>query len=196
VKPAFRLSLVALSMTAGLLALLLTAGVFSLAGASADVDLGVSVGVPTHVAADALLEANVAYSNTGPVAAPDDTRLTVTLPPEVQFVAAVDGANATLPPDEAEGNTLTWRVGALPAGACCHHIRITGRVAAGVAEGTVLTHRAAIDSSALESNAGNNASAAVSQVCDMASSSKRVHASEVMPGEVLTYTIELKLARR
>jgi hypothetical protein len=191
-----RLGRLALSVTAGLVVVLFVVGLFSLAKADADVDLGVELSAPAHVAPDTLVEVNVAYGNSGASAAPENTWLTVTLPSGVQFVSAVDREGNPAPPAVTQSNTLAWQVGPLPAGACCRHIFITERIGADLAEGLALTHTTTIATSALESNTSDNTASASSLVCDMAGSAKRVQAREVMPGDVLTYTIELNLAHR
>jgi hypothetical protein len=191
-----RLSLLALSLTAGLLAVLWTASQFAPVSADTTVDLGVSIGAPAHVAPDTLVEVNVAYSNSGTSAAPDATWLTVTLPAEASFVHATDRSGNPLPPDFNNGTTLAWRVGPVPARTCCQHILVTARIAAAVTEGTALTHTAAIATTAPEADTANNTASAISLLCDMAGSQKRVQTREVMPGDVLTYTIDLSLARR
>jgi hypothetical protein len=191
-----RLGRLALSVTVGLVAVLLVVVLFSLAYAEAEVDLDVEVSAPTHVAPDSTVEVNVAYGNGGTGDASENTWLTVTLPGGVQFVSAVDRAGNPAPPDITQGDTLAWQVGPLPAGACCRHIFITERIGSDLVEGLALTHTATMETSVFESNTSNNSASASSLVCDMAGSAKRVQAREVMPGDVLTYTIDLNLAHR
>jgi len=84
----------------------------------------------------------------------------------------------------------------LAANSCCGHILITEKTSSSLIEGTALTNTASITTTVVESNTTNNTASAVSIVCEMAGSVKQVHAGEVMPGDVLTYTIVINRARR
>jgi hypothetical protein len=63
-------------------------------------------------------------------------------------------------------------------------------------EGTLLTTTAEIATTAVESDTTSNVAETVSVVCDMAGSAKQVHAGWAMPGDVLTYTLQLQYQRR
>jgi uncharacterized repeat protein (TIGR01451 family) len=87
-------------------------------------------------------------------------------------------------------------MGSLPADSCCDHILLTLKTAADLVEGTLLTTTAKIATTAVESDTTNNIAEAVSVVCDMTGSTKQVHAGWAMPGDVLTYTLQLQYQNR
>jgi hypothetical protein len=122
--------------------------------------------------------------------------VTATLPSGTQFVTSTDRWGMTLLPDLIDGNVIAWDVGSLPADSCCGHILLTMKTAAGLAEGTPLTTTAEIATTAVESDTTNNLAEAVSVVCDMAGSTKQVHTGWAMPGDVLTYTLQLQYQPR
>jgi hypothetical protein len=184
-----------LALGLGVTAVVLTMVGFSSANAAGQVDLTLDMKAPRHVAPSSTFKVNIAYANIGTEDAPG-AWVTATLPGGTQFITATDRWGAPLPPDVSDGDELAWNVGPLPAGSCCRHIFITEWVSEELAEGETLTNSAVIATSVVESDTTNNQDSAVSLVCAMAGSAKRVHAREVMPGDVLTYTIQLKLARR
>jgi hypothetical protein len=190
------LILLASGLALALAILMLVFASSTAAAAEGEVDLSIGLRAPQHVAPSSTFVINLAYSNTGTVASPDDTWITATLPDQVAFVEAVDRWGEPLAPDGIQGNTITWNVGAVPPGGCCAHILISVQVGADAPEGEILEISAAIGSSALEANLANNTASLTSLVCDMAGSTKHVHAIEVKPGDVLTYTIALNLAYR
>jgi hypothetical protein len=159
------------------------------------VDLALTINAPDHVAVDAGFTANIAYENVGTAIAPE-ARVTATLPSGTQFVTATDRWGAALPPDLIDGNLIAWNVGSLPAGSCCGHVLLTLKTAADLIEGTPLTTTAQIATTAIESDTTNNLAETVSVVCDMAGSTKQVHAGWAMPGDVLTYTLQLHYQHR
>ncbi len=159
------------------------------------VDLAIAVNAPDHVAVDANFVANIAYKNAGTAIAPN-VRVTATLPGGTQFITSTDRWGAALPPDLIDGNVLVWNVGSLPADSCCGHILLTMRTAADLAEGTPLTTTAEIATTVVESDTTNNLAEVVSVVCDMAGSTKQVHTGWALPGDVLTYTLQLQYQHR
>jgi hypothetical protein len=173
---------------------LLVAGFAS--AAEAEVDLSVTIGVPEHVAPGAQFTVNLAYSNLGETASPEDTFVMVKLPDGIQYVASIDQAGQPLEPEVVGSNQLTWQVGSLAAGSCCKHIWITLAVASDLPEGQELEVQAEVGSSAAETLTDNNIASDIGTVCDMAGSTKQVQAGQVQPGDVLTYTIQLRLAQR
>ncbi len=173
---------------------LLMAGFAS--AAEAEVDLSLTIGAPEHVAPGEQFTANLAYSNLGEMASPEDTWVTVILPEGVQYVSSVDQAGLPLTPEVVGSDQLTWQVGPLAAGSCCQHIWITLAVAGDLTEGQELEVQAEIGSSATETITDNNTASDISTVCDMAGSTMQVQAGQVQPGDVLTYTIQLRLAQR
>jgi uncharacterized repeat protein (TIGR01451 family) len=184
-----------LALGLGLTAVVVTVVGLSIALAAGQVDVTIDLTAPTHVVPNSQFVVNIAYTNIGTEAALD-VQVTATLPDGVQFITATDRWGTPLMPTSITGNVLVWDVGLLPANACCGHILITEQVNASLAEGTALTNTATIATTAVESDTTNNTTSVVSVVCDMAGSVKQVHAGEVMPGDVLTYTIVLDLARR
>ncbi len=190
------LILLASSVALALVGLLLMAAGSTAAAAEGEVDLSIGLRAPQHVAPSSTFVINLAYSNTGSAASPEDSWITASLPDQVAFVEAVDRWGVPLAPDSIQGNTITWNVGAVPAGECCAHILISVQVGEEAPEGEGLEISAAIGSSAVETNLTNNTASLTSLVCDMAGSTKQVQGSEVKPGDVLTYTITLNLAHR
>jgi hypothetical protein len=171
------------------------AGVSAAVTTEEQVDLAIAINAPDHVAADANFVANIAYENVGTTSAPD-ARVTATLPGGTQLVTSTDRWGAALPPDLIDGSVLAWNPGSLPAGPCCGHILLTLKTAADLAEGTLLTTTAEIATTAIESDAMNNLAEAASVVVDMAGSTKQVHTDWAMPGDVLTYTLQLQYQHR
>jgi len=163
--------------------------------ATSDIDLALELSAPDHVAVDAEYVVNLKYENLGTTAAPD-AQVSAVLPDGTQFVTSTDRWDVALPPTGINGNTLTWDVGPIAAGTCCRHIFITVRTGVGLVENTLLTMTATIATTAAESDLSNNSTEVNSVVCDMAGSSKQVHAGEVMPGDVLTYTLQLQYQQR
>jgi hypothetical protein len=184
-----------LALGLGLTAVVMTVAGLSSALAAGQADVTIDLTAPAHVAPNTQFVANIAYANIGTEAAPD-TQVTATLPDGVQFITATDRWGAPLLPTSITGNVLVWDIGLLPPDACCGHIFVTEQVNGSLVEGTALTNTAVIATTAVESDTTNNAASVVSVVCDMARSVKRVHSGEVMPGDVLTYTIVLDLAPR
>ncbi len=182
----------------GLGALAVALSVVSVSAAvmtDAQVDLAIAINAPDHVAVDTNFVANIAYENVGTAIAPE-ARVTATLSSGAQFVTATDRWGAVLPPDLIDGNVVAWNVGSLPADSCCSHILLTMKTASDLIEGTLLTTTAEIATTAIESDTTNNLAEAVSVVCDMAGSTKQVHAGWAMPGDVLTYTLQLQYQHR
>ncbi len=165
------------------------------AAATSEVDLTLELSAPDHVVVDAEYELNLKYENLGATAAPD-VQVVAVLPTGTQFVTSTDRWGAVLVPDVIDGNTLTWSLGPLAAETCCGHILITVKTDAALVEGTALTATASVATTAVESDATNNTAEAVSVICDMAGSVKQVDATEVMPGDVLTYTLQLRYQHR
>jgi uncharacterized repeat protein (TIGR01451 family) len=190
------LILLASSLALVLVILMLVAASSPASAADGEVDLRLSLHAPQHVAPSSTFVINLAYSNTGTLASPEDAWVTIYLPNRVVFVEAVDHWGEPLVPASSLGNSITWKVSAVPIGECCAHIFTSVQVGEEAPEGEVLEISAAIGSSALETNLANNTATLTSLVCDMAGSTKQVQAGEVKPGDVLTYTITLNLAYR
>jgi hypothetical protein len=185
-----------LLLSMGLLAVFLSSTAAAQISDPETVDLSVTIVSPQHVAPGETYVANIAYSNLGDIASPDDTSVTLLLPEGVEFVSATDRLGNDYPPTSADDNPLIWQVGSVPASECCQHIFVTLSVADDRAEGEELVLKADILSEAVEADASNNTASTTSVVCDMAGSTKQVHAGEVKPGDILTYTIQLRLAQR
>lgn len=183
----------------GFLVMLFISASVATYAASGDVDLTVDLKAPAHVASGSAFLVNIAYYNLGSEAAPDAI-VTATLPAETQFITATDRWGDPLPPDVAEGNTLSWYFDqpgcSTPLDACCGHILLTLQADPDLAEGTVLTTTATIATTAVESDTTNNESCVGSVIGAMAGSTKQVQARHAMPGDVLTYTVTISRARQ
>jgi uncharacterized repeat protein (TIGR01451 family) len=179
-----------------LVALVLGSSQIMPAQADTQLDLEITLKAPQHVAPGSNPVINLSYSNIGTAGSPADTRIQVVLPEGLGFVSAVDQDGNPLPPASIDGNVLTWMVGVLPASSCCAHIWITTLVDNDLPEETLLTTTAEISSEAPENNLTNNQASVTSQVCDMGDSKKEVDKEQAKPGDVLTYTITLRLAQR
>jgi uncharacterized repeat protein (TIGR01451 family) len=178
-------------------ALLLLFSAGKLASAEAgDFDLAVAVSVPDHVAPGAVYIAKVVYGNLGEISSPAETQIIFTLPAGVEFISAVDRSGAPLPPDTIDSNLLTWDVGALPANDCNQFILLTLKVADNLPEETELPVQVEIVPTLNDADLTNNVAGDASLVCDMAGSTKQVSGETVRPGDILTYTIQLRLAQR
>jgi len=184
-----------LALGLGLTAVVVTVAGLSTVLAAGQADVTIDLTAPAHVAPNSQFVVNIAYANIGTEAAPD-VQVTATLPDGVVFITATDRWDAPLLPASVIGNVLVWDISPLPPDSCCGHIFITEQVDGSLAEGTPLTNTATIATTAVESDTTNNTASVVSVVCDMAGSVKQVYAGEIMPGDVLTYTIVLDLARR
>jgi hypothetical protein len=182
----------------GIIVVLLMSGL-STSAASGDIDLTVELGAPAHVAPGSTLVVNIAYYNLGTEAAPG-VLVTATMPGGTQLITSTDRWGAPLPPDETDGNTLSWNFEGpdccKPLSASCGHILLTLQADENLPEGTELTTTASIATTAVESDTTNNESSVVSLVCAMAGSTKQVHAGYAMPGDVLTYTITINRAQQ
>jgi hypothetical protein len=160
-----------------------------------EVDLAVRAAAPVHVDVGSTYEVNVSYANLGWVPAPDSW-VQVTLPAGTQFVKATYAGGEPRPPDEVEGNVLTWNLGPRVANSAWGHILVYVKVDEGLAEGETLSVLAEIGGSAPESDTDNNTATASSTVRDMGGAVKRVHARQAMPADALEYTITVDLPQQ
>ena len=201
-----RIRLLTLAFGLGIAAVILmvaglstAAASLSTAAAAGEVDFTLDMEAPAHVAANSAFEVRIAYYNLGTTIAPDAS-VTATLPEGTQFVTATDRWGDPLPPDASDGNALTWHFDTplcqMPLDACCGHVVITLQTDEDLPEGTALTTTASIATTVAESDTTNNVASVTSVVCDMAGSQKQVQARNVMPGDVLTYTIRISMAHR
>ena len=195
-----RIGLLTLAVGLGVTAVILTTTSFSSVAAAGEIDLTLDAMAPEHVASGSMFEVKIGYYNFGTVVAPD-AWVTATLPAGTTFITATDRWREPLPPDATseDGKVLTWYFdGPLlcwwPDDACCGHILITLQPDEGL-DGASLTTTATIATSGEESDEDNNTTSVTSVVCDMAGSIKQVQAGRAMPGDVLTYTITINLAR-
>jgi uncharacterized repeat protein (TIGR01451 family) len=197
-KGARTASLVAV-LSLGILVVLLMLSSLSTSAASGEIDLAIDLEAPAHVAAGSTFLVNVAYYNLGTEPAPN-AQVTATLPVGTQFITSTDRGGVPLPPDVVDGNTLSWYFEGpdygTPPGACCGHILLTLQADEDLSEGTALTTTASITTTAVESDTTNNEASVVSVVCAMAGSGKQVNARYAMPGDVLTYTINISRAHQ
>jgi hypothetical protein len=129
------------------------------------------------------------------VPAPDGW-VRVTLPEGTQFVSAAYAGGEPRPPDEVDGNVLTWDVRPLVANSVWGHILVYVQVDEGLAEGETLDVLAEIGGSAPESETDNNTVTMSSTVYDMGGAMKRVHVRQAMPADVLEYTITVDLPQQ
>jgi hypothetical protein len=198
-KHIVRIRLLVLAVLVGATAVILTATGLSAASAAGQVDLTLDLNAPAHVATGSPFEVRIGTYNFGTAFAPD-AWVTATLPAGTQFITATDRWGTPLPPDTTDGNVLAWYFRTphchWPLDACCGHVLITLQPDETLPEGEILTTTATIATSATESDTTNNTASVASVVCDMAGSTKQVQAGRVMPGDVLTYTITVNLARR
>ncbi len=194
-----RTSLLALATILGVTAVILTTITLSTASAAGQVDLTLDLKAPEHVAAGSTPMVRIGYYNFGTETTPD-AWVTATLPSGTQFITATDRWGAPLPPHATDGSTLSWYFASpscqWPLDACCGHVLITLQADEMLPEGEILTTTADIATSAVESDTTNNTASVASTICDMAGSTKQVQAREVMPGDVLTYTITISRAHR
>jgi hypothetical protein len=170
------------------------------AQAVAPFNLALDLHTPQHLAPEAEFEVNVSYQNTGAEAAPGPIQVKVGLPVGVSYVAAAGMGGAVLIPAAQtvgpKGETsLRFEMEALAPGAT-GHIFVTARVAADLAEGTTLDYTAAIEAAAQEDDLSDNRASFSSTVCDLGGSGMQAHTRQGAPGDVLTYTVRLRLAQR
>lgn len=167
--------------------------------AAGSIDFAIEAEAPLHVASHSAYIIKLAYYNLGTDIAPD-AWVTATLPEGTSFVTATDRWGAPLPPVASDGQTLSWYF-VEPAcqmllNSCCGHIFITLQIDEDVPEGTALTTTATIASSVVDVNMENNTTSVTSVVCDMAGSTKQVQHGIAVPGDVLTYTITIRMANQ
>ncbi|MBL7202078.1 MAG: hypothetical protein ISS56_18210 [Anaerolineae bacterium] len=194
-KRVSRFGLLALVMVLGVTAAVLTLSSLSAAATPGQIDLSIRTDAPTHVAAGATYVVNVGYANLGWVPAPDNW-VRVTLPEGTQFVSATSWGGESRPPAEVAGRVLTWHLELLVANSSWGHILVSVATQEGLDEGHTLETEVEIGGSTEDSNPDNNSATATTTVCYMGGSMKQVHARHAMPGDVLTYTIRVDLARQ
>jgi hypothetical protein len=190
-----RVGRVGVAVSVALMALLLSVLGVATAATTSLADLVVYLSAPDHVGLDTEYVVNLKYDNLGALGAPD-AQVNALLPAGTEFVTATNQAGTAVVPTAINGQTVTWDVGPVPAGVCCRHIFITLKTGADLVENTPLTLTATIATTAVESDTTNNTAQAVSVICDMAGSTKQVHAGWAMPGDVLTYTLQLQYQHR
>jgi hypothetical protein len=187
--------LAAISVTLMMAAALMMGGPVAVA-ADGTVDFTVEAQAPAHVASDASFLVRIAYYNYG-TSLPPDAWVTATVPAGTEVVATTDRWGTPLPPDVTDGPTLGWYFESpachWPLDANCGHVLITLQPDKHLAEGTLLTTTVAVATSAVESDTTNNEGSVTSELNDMAGSSKQLQARGTMPGDVLTYTIQVAL---
>jgi uncharacterized repeat protein (TIGR01451 family) len=155
--------------------------------------------------------ADVAVTKTGPATAQAGTSFTYTItatnsgPGDAQSVVVTDdipvsetiqGANA--PPGggvTVNGNTVTFTVGTLAAGASATATITVSTDEAAVADGTVLTNSATGTTTTTDSNSANNngtTSTTITNQADLAVT--KIGPATVLPGTDITYTITVSNA--
>lgn len=154
------------------------------------VDPAIQLRAPAHVAIGSTYVVNVSYTGTSGESTPDSW-VTVTLPPETQFVEATDSGGASHPPDVIDNNVLTWTLTSLSSGSVWDHFQITLQTDEALPEGQTLTVVGEIAESEGDPDATNNTDSATSTAYSMGGSVKQVSTRQAMPGDVLTYTIRL-----
>lgn len=165
----------------------------TLAQTAGEVDLAVELKAPMYAAPGEEFVVHIAYTNLGTATSPADTWVKATLPEDVEFVVAKNRDGGLMPPDSIAGNVLTWTVGELTPGICCQRILITLRVPDDLEEEIPLTTQAEIGSSAEDIDLTNNIFSITSTTCDLAGSTKQAQVARSEPGDVITYTITLRL---
>ncbi len=190
-----RVGRVGVAVSVALAAILLSVLGVATAAATGLVDLVIDLSAPDHVGPDAEYIVNLKYDNLGALGTPD-AQVNAILPAGTAFVTATDQAGTVVIPTAINGQTVTWNVGPVPASVCCRHIFITLRTGADLVEDTPLTLTATIATTAAESDRSNNLAEVSSVICDMAGSTKQVHMGWAMPGDVLTYTLQLQYQHR
>lgn len=158
-------------------------------------DLFIELRAPEHVEPGGEYTVNISYGNSNTAVTPQDTWVEATLPDGVQFVSALDKHNNPLPPDSTQDGTLHWDVGTPIPDWETEHISILLSVDEALSQNSALTVSAEIGTSAAEVTYDNNTASVTSYICDMAGSYKQAQAHELMPLDVITYTITLKLAQ-
>jgi hypothetical protein len=190
-----RVGLLTLGTVLGLAAVVFLLSGFLVIAGSGQVDLAIQATAPVHVDVDSTYEVNVSYANLGWVPAPDNW-VRVTLPEGTQFVGATHAGGEPRPPDEVDGNVLTWNIELLVANSSWGHILVLVATDEGLAEGETLSVVAEIGGSEEDSDTDNNTATATSTVYDMGGAMKRVHARQAMPADVLEYTITVDLPQQ
>lgn len=158
-------------------------------------DLFIELKAPEHVEPGGEYAVNISYGNSNTARTPADTWVEASLPTGVQFVSAKDKHNNPLPPDSTSGGNLHWDVGTPIPDWETEHITILLAVDEGLSQNSILTVTAEIGTTSAEVTLDNNTAAVTSYTCDMAGSYKQAHAYELMPLDVITYTITLSLAQ-
>ena len=185
---------IAVVLGLGLLVILLMAASLSPVAADDDVDLTVELQAPSHIADGATYQVRIVYYNLG-ANSPPDAQVMATLPANADYITSTDRWGDPLPPDGSVGDVLTWAFDSpncyTPLNANCGHVVLTLQAVEGLADGTELETVASVSTTAVDQDETNNEDSVVSMVGAMAGSRKQVNARQVMPGDVLTYTITL-----
>lgn len=177
------------------LLILLVAGGVLAAAEDVRLDLFIELKAPEHVEPGGEYTVNLSYGNSNTAMTPEDAWVEATLPEGVQFLSALDKYDNPLPPDSVVGDVLHWDVGSAVPEWETQHIYIQLAVDEELSQNTSLTVMAEIGSSAAETDYDNNYASVTSVTCDMAGSTKQAHAYNVMPLDVITYTINIRLSQ-
>ena len=164
------------------------------AAEEAKLDLFIDLKAPEHVEQGGDYTINLLFGYLGTIVPPEDTWVEITIPDGVEFISATDKYKNSLPPDSIDGQTLHWDVGYSAVYWETEHIYILLSIDEELSQNTGLTITAEIGSSADETDYENNTASVTSLTCDMAGSYKQANAYELMPADVITYTITISLA--
>jgi len=141
---------------------------------------------PATVLPGGALTYTLTASNTGPGPAAG-VQVVDTLPPGLTV------QSATPPPSSASGSTLTWNLGTLAPGASTT-LTLQVLVSASLADGTVLTNRAAIQTDTPGDDPGDNTSSTYTRVdrADVAITKASPTTFPVPAGQPVTYELDYR----
>jgi hypothetical protein len=190
-----RIGAIAFVIGLGLAAAILLSSSLSVEANTGEVDLMIELKAPASVPVSSTYVVNLSYANKG-TAPTLDNWVTVTLPAGTQFITSTYIGGAPYPPDQIDGDVLTWIAPPLPADSTWQHILIVLQTDADLPEGTVLTVTAEVATTAPEPDTSDNTATVASVASEMGGSMKQVSARHCAPGDVLTYTITVDLSRQ
>jgi hypothetical protein len=191
-----RVTLVAISTSFAVAAVILLTIGFSSALTTTAVNLAVEIKAPEQVAVGDPFVANISYVNYGSTSYGNNL-ISAIIPEGTTFVASTDGSGDPID-YTIDGNVVSWTDNFIIGDSTWYHIYLVLDVDESLPHGTPLTVTATIapPEGVEDADPDDNTAKVVTYVSEMAGSGKHAHARIIEPGEVLTYTIRINPAKQ